>query len=423
MPAASIVRRRPGAPSSARNAWRHTDPVDSESSRPFRTNERISPCCWMSRVAPDGMKRDSPIPAGYIGRLVRIKNREWRMSPLPPGGDAGTQLTLEPGAASFSGESRITWSPEVAASTIPWLSTPRSIAGARFATRITLFPTSVSGAYHCLIPDTTCRVSPPPTSTLRTSSLLAFVWAVASTTFPTLRTTFLKSSMVMVDGAAGGGGTGAAGTGPTMGSSSRRSDFRQGLRQVFDDIGDVFDARGDSDEAVADTDRRPLRGAQVRMRAPGGIRAGGRHVAQAGHQLDQAAGADEAVRRADPAAEVEGQHRPQQRLQIPVGLRIVQPQDLPMPREDLRENRGVPGRALHPKSERFHPPQRQPGVQGGNGAAGEDVPLPHRVDERGRARDESARRVAVPVQEFRPAVEDHVRAPLDRAAEDGRGEG
>src|SRR6185503_4787094 len=129
------------------------------------------------------------------------------------------QLTLLPGASSFSGERRMTWSPEEAARTMPWLSTPRSCAGARLATRMTLFPTSCSGAYHCLIPETTCRTSPPPMSTLSTSSLLALVWAAASTTLPTLRTTFLKSSIVIVAGAAGTGAGAGAGAGVGAGDA------------------------------------------------------------------------------------------------------------------------------------------------------------------------------------------------------------
>src|SRR5262245_40730261 len=145
----------------------------------------------------------------------------------------------------------MTWSPEVAARIIPWDSTPRSWAGARLATRTTLFPTSWAGWYHCLIPDTTCRTSPLPRSTFRTSSLLALACSVHSRTFPTLSWTFLKSSIVMVAGAAGtGAGTGAgAGAGAASGIVSSLG-FREGLPEVLQDVLDVLDPGRDPEEAV-----------------------------------------------------------------------------------------------------------------------------------------------------------------------------
>src|SRR5581483_8980298 len=54
--------------------------------------------------------------------------------------------TVDPGATAVSGATRTTRSPSAAASTMPWLSTPRSFAGSRFATTTTWRPTSAGGS-------------------------------------------------------------------------------------------------------------------------------------------------------------------------------------------------------------------------------------------------------------------------------------
>src|SRR5262249_56190511 len=54
--------------------------------------------------------------------------------------------TTDPDATGSSGRRRTTRSPSAAASSIPWLSTPRSFAGSRFATTTTCRPIRESTA-------------------------------------------------------------------------------------------------------------------------------------------------------------------------------------------------------------------------------------------------------------------------------------
>jgi len=112
--------------------------------------------------------------------------------------------TRVPGGTSASTADRPRIASSPAARIIPSLRTPRIVVGTRFATMMTVFPTSASGAYFSAMPATIERGWASPRSTERCRSFLAPSTAAAVRTRPVRSSSFLNSSNVIGPGGASG---------------------------------------------------------------------------------------------------------------------------------------------------------------------------------------------------------------------------
>ena len=77
---------------------------------------------------------------------------------------------------------------------IPWETSPASLAGFRLAAKTTVLPISSSGEYHFAIPESTCLV-PLPSSRMNLRSFFEPLSFSHSTTFAALSSILISSSM------------------------------------------------------------------------------------------------------------------------------------------------------------------------------------------------------------------------------------
>src|SRR5687767_13543897 len=143
--------------------------------RPRRSG-RPRPCNHLRKVGDEFFAGDMAVRVGHRTRVPGGAGSEFSTIALPPSG--------------------------LAASTIPFDSSPIILRGARLATITIDLPTSASGSYDSAMPARIVLGSASPASTFSFSSRCDFGIRSASRTLAVFSSIFAKSSMVMVAGAA-----------------------------------------------------------------------------------------------------------------------------------------------------------------------------------------------------------------------------
>src|SRR5215470_5034489 len=205
----------------------------------------------------------------------------------------------------------------------------------------------------------------------------------------------------------------------------------EGLAEVFDEVGGIFEADRDADGAGGDAGGAELVEGHVVVRAVEGENDEGFDAAEAGCEEEKPGAVAETAGGGEAALQVEGHHGAKIAHlffgELVVGMRrqagVVDARDFGVLFEPTRDGHGGLALAADADSESFHTANEKVRGFGVHRAAKIDDRVANFVDERLAARRGASDEVGMAAEILRGAVKDDIESELDGFLQDGAGEG